>query len=139
MGVMGRFGDELRRERERLGVTLDAIADATKVTIRHLRAVEEENFNQLPGGVFNKGIVRSYTGFLGLDEQQWLDRFMSAYQESGLVRSDDAGWTIFAENISNARVAARPETHLRWVGVLAMVLLLVTAGWFAWTYIQHYM
>ena len=57
------------------GVELEAIAERTRVSIRHLRALEDERSSDLPGGVFNKGILRSYCEFVGLEEQEWLNRF----------------------------------------------------------------
>ena len=67
---MGSFGDRLRREREMRGVTLDEISASTKIARRHLEALESENFDTLPGGIFNRGFVRSYARFLGIDEEQ---------------------------------------------------------------------
>jgi len=67
---MGVFGDRLRREREMRGITLDEITESTKIARRHLEALEGEHFDQLPGGVFNKGFVRAYARFLGIDEDQ---------------------------------------------------------------------
>ena len=78
---MGKFGDKLRREREMRGVTLDEIAEATKIGTRSLRALEEERFDQLPGGIFNKGFVRSYARFLGLDEEQAVSDYITAQSE----------------------------------------------------------
>jgi cytoskeleton protein RodZ len=66
----GGFGDRLRREREMRGITLDEITESTKIARRHLNALEKERFDQLPGGVFNKGFVKAYARFLGLDEDQ---------------------------------------------------------------------
>lgn len=66
----GGFGDRLRREREMRGITLDEITESTKIARRHLEALEKEQFDQLPGGVFNKGFVKAYARFLGLDEDQ---------------------------------------------------------------------
>ncbi len=72
---MAEFGKDLRRERETRGVALEAIAQGTKVSVRHLRALEEESFRDLPGGVFNKGILRAFVKFLELDEPDWVERF----------------------------------------------------------------
>ena len=72
------FGRELQRERERRGISLDAVADGTKVAPRYLRALESDDVGNLPGGIFNKGFVRSYCRFLGLNEEEWLQRFAGA-------------------------------------------------------------
>jgi cytoskeleton protein RodZ len=67
---MGAFGEKLRREREMRGVTLDEISESTKISRRHLESLEKEDFDSLPGGIFNRGFVRAYARFLGLDEEQ---------------------------------------------------------------------
>src|SRR5260370_14529442 len=66
--AMSAFGERLRREREMRGITLDEISESTKISRRHLESLEREDFDSLPGGIFNKGFVRSYARFLGLDE-----------------------------------------------------------------------
>ncbi len=138
---MGEFGKELRRERESRGIALDVITDATKISTRHLSALEAERFEQLPGGVFNKGIVRGYARAVGLDEDAWVKRFMSAYQESGQLKDDDASWIEFAENVSKNRVheGQRPDLRLRWAGVAVLLTLLAALGWFVWRYVSQRM
>ncbi len=79
--AMGAFGDRLRREREMRGITLDEITESTKIARRHLEALENEHFEQLPGGVFNKGFVRAYARFLGIDEDQAVADYSAASHE----------------------------------------------------------
>ena len=55
---MGKFGDKFRKERERREIKLEDVSNSTKIGSRMLRAIEEERFDQLPGGVFNKGFIR---------------------------------------------------------------------------------
>ena len=78
---MGAFGDRLRREREMRGITLDEITESTKISRRHLEALENERFDQLPGGVFAKGFVRAYAHFLGIDEDQAVADYSAASNE----------------------------------------------------------
>jgi len=78
---MGAFGDRLRREREMRGITLNEITESTKISRRHLEALESEHFEQLPGGVFNKGFVRAYARFLGIDEDQAVADYSAASNE----------------------------------------------------------
>jgi cytoskeleton protein RodZ len=79
--AMGAFGDRLRREREMRGITLDEITESTKIARRHLEALEGEHFDQLPGSVFNKGFVRAYARFLGIDEDQAVADYTAASHE----------------------------------------------------------
>ncbi len=77
---MGAFGEKLRKQRERQGITLDDISSTTKISTRMLRALEDEHFDQLPGGVFNKGFVRAYARQIGLDEQEAVADYLAATQ-----------------------------------------------------------
>ncbi len=63
------------------GITLEEIAESTKIGTRSLRALEEEDFDKLPGGIFNKGFVRAYAKYLGIDEEQAVTDFMTAFGE----------------------------------------------------------
>src|SRR5260370_22639515 len=79
--AMSAFGERLRREREMRGITLDEIWESTKISRRHLESLEREDFDSLPGGIFNKGFVRSYARFLGLDEDQAVADYSAANNE----------------------------------------------------------
>jgi cytoskeletal protein RodZ len=122
---MGNFGEDLRTERLSRGVSLEEITAVTKISQRHLVALEQERFRLLPGGILSKGIVRGYTGALGLDQNLWTERFLQA---SGQSMDDDRGWAAFASNVGKARIMRHDavENRLRWIG--AILLLLVVAG-----------
>jgi Helix-turn-helix domain/Domain of unknown function (DUF4115) len=79
---VGTFGEKLRKQREQRGLALDAISNTTKISTRMLRALEEEHFDQLPGGVFNKGFVRAYARQVGLDEEETISDYLAALRES---------------------------------------------------------
>ena len=79
---MGAFGEKLRTQREHRGITLEAIANTTKISTRMLKALEDEHFDQLPGGVFNKGFVRAYARLVGLNEQEAINDYLVALAES---------------------------------------------------------
>jgi hypothetical protein len=79
---VGAFGEKLRKQREHRGLTLDAISTTTKISTRMLGAIEDERFDQLPGGVFNKGFVRAYARQVGLDEEETIGDYLAALAES---------------------------------------------------------
>jgi cytoskeletal protein RodZ len=79
---LGAFGEKLRKQREQRGIALDAISNTTKISPRMLRALEDEHFDQLPGGVFNKGFVRAYARQVGLDEEEAVTDYLAALRES---------------------------------------------------------
>ena len=84
---MESFGARLKREREQRKITLDDISLATKIGTRFLlAALEEEHFDQLPGGIFNKGFVRSYARHLGLDENQTISDFVARQRRPACPR-----------------------------------------------------
>lgn len=78
---MASFGENLRREREMRSVSLEEISAATKISVRFLSAIEKEQFDKLPGGIFNRGFVRAYAGYLGLDEEKIAAEFALAAGE----------------------------------------------------------
>jgi cytoskeleton protein RodZ len=92
------FGQKLKLEREKRNITLEQISVSTKIGIRMLQALEEDKFNQLPGGIFNKGFVRAYSRFLGLDEDQTIADYLQA-----------SGDALPASNETAAREEGSPE------------------------------
>jgi cytoskeletal protein RodZ len=131
---MERFCDELRWERERRQVSIEKICEETKVSSRHLQALEAGEYGALPGGVFRKGIVRSYLAALGLDEAPWVERFEASLRESGAASGEATDWTEFAENVRRNRVGSESRTSLRWMGVAMMLGSLVALGWGVWEF-----
>jgi cytoskeletal protein RodZ len=126
---MGSFGEDLRMERTSRGIALEHITAVTKISQHHLVALEQEKFRQLPGGILNKGIVRGYANAIGVDQQDWTERFLKAYSASGLV-VEDQNWTAFASNVGRARIQRREATEfrIRWFGALLLLLAVAVAG-----------
>lgn len=77
---MPSFGENLRREREMRGVTLEEISAATKISLRFLKALEAEDFSGLPSGIFTRSFIRAYSKYLGLDEEPVLAEYQLAAQ-----------------------------------------------------------
>jgi cytoskeleton protein RodZ len=75
------FGDKIKKAREKRGISLEDVALNTKIGTRFLRALEEEHFGQLPGGIFNRGFVRAYARCVGLDEDQTIADYLIASGE----------------------------------------------------------
>lgn len=133
---MGNFGEELRMERLARGIALEKITEVTKISQRHLVALEENQFRVLPGGILNKGIVRGYVSVLGLDEMDWIGRFQRAYAASADVLDDDRNWMEFAANVGRARVRPRDAAteRLKWAGALLLMIVVGLALFFAYRY-----
>jgi cytoskeletal protein RodZ len=90
----------------------------------------------LPGGILSKGIVRGYARSVGLDENTWVERFVSANRSDSPC--GDQNWAEFAENVSKTRAHTRGarELGMRWAGVAVLLLLLVGFGWAVWHYVS---
>jgi hypothetical protein len=134
---MGNFGEDLRMERLSRGIALEEITAVTKISQRHLVALEEERFGLLPGGILNKGIVRGYTGAIGLDQHDWTERYLTAYLASGQMTDEDRGWSTFAANVGKTRIQRHTavEFRLRWAGAIFLLLAIAVAAYFSLRYI----
>lgn len=74
-------GADLRDERERRNLTIEAIAEKTKIRPGHLQAIEEERFGDLPAAVFVRGFLREYARCLGLPTEEVARSYMRRYQD----------------------------------------------------------
>jgi cytoskeletal protein RodZ len=86
---MSSFGDEIRRERQLREISLREVAKATKINVRYLEALEGNHFEHLPGGVFNRGFVRAYAEFIGVDPEGMVNAYLleeKAQAEHGKTR-----------------------------------------------------
>jgi cytoskeleton protein RodZ len=77
---MTSIGETLRRERIKRNLDLNQISRETKISARLLEAIEAEQFDKLPGGVFAKSFVRQYARVLGLDEDELAAEMDRAFQ-----------------------------------------------------------
>jgi cytoskeletal protein RodZ len=133
---MGKFGEDLRMERISRGIALEDITAVTKISQRHLLALEQEHFRLLPGGILSKGIIRGYASAVGLDQGTWTERFMKACTSSGQDLDDDRNWAEFASNVGKSRILKREaaQMRLRWIGVAFLLLIVTVAAFFTLRY-----
>jgi cytoskeleton protein RodZ len=123
------FGAKLKREREKKGITLDDISLSTKIGTRLLRALEDEHFDQLPGGIFNKGFVRAYARHLGLDEDQTISDYLAASGDAPPAKTLEPQIADALE--ARAEDAPTGVAQIPW-GYLAIALLLIALGFAVW-------
>lgn len=112
---MAGFGENLRREREMRGISLQEISDTTKVSVRFLEALEEEDFSKLPGGIFIRSFIRAYANYLGLDEE----RVIAEYQLVAPTRGEENFSRLGVTGTTTSRHPRAPI--LPWI--VAVVLL----------------
>jgi helix-turn-helix protein len=88
---MANFGDTLKRERELREITLREISDATKINIRYLEALEQNRFESLPGGLFNKGFIRAYSTYIGVDGEAMVNCYLQEIAGRNVTGAPFAG------------------------------------------------
>ena len=82
-------GEYLKREREHRGVSLDDIFKATRVPLKHLEALEADNYDDMPHATFIKGYIKSYCKVLGVDETDAVLRY-EIYLKDKACSADNA-------------------------------------------------
>ncbi len=73
----------LASARERTGMTLEEIAQSTRIASHYLQAIEAEEFGKLPGGVYNTSYIRQYARAIGYNESALLDQYRARTGETG--------------------------------------------------------
>lgn len=118
---MSSFGEHLRRQRQMRGVSLDEIVAITKISRRHLQALEDEQFEQLPGGIFNRSYVRGYAKCVGIDEEE----AVAEYQQAAHETAPDT--KIIAHQHASLH-SDRPRERAGFPLVPVLILLVIAAG-----------
>ena len=84
------FGGRLRDARERRGVSLRQIANATKISVAVLEALERNDISKLPGGIFGRAFVRSYAIEVGLDPDATIQEFIAQFPNDSVTAGHPA-------------------------------------------------
>ncbi|GBC77495.1 Cytoskeleton protein RodZ [bacterium HR08] len=124
------LGQELRRRREAKGIELQDIANATRVAVRFLRAIEEDDFASLPGGLFTRSFIRTYARHVGMDEEEAIARY---YEQTGQTREDIPRYPF-------TTVAAERARSIFWTRVVVLLFVagvLAVGGYGGWHYWQR--
>jgi cytoskeleton protein RodZ len=94
-----RIGEVLRETRRRRETELAEVEAATRIRPRYLRAIEAEEWDALPGGVYTRGFIRTYASFLGLDGE----RLAEDYRET--VEGASREWPLVQDAVAPAKPA----------------------------------
>ncbi|HEX8281884.1 MAG TPA: helix-turn-helix domain-containing protein [Pyrinomonadaceae bacterium] len=89
-GAEGSLGEQLRRARTERGVGLREVSEQTRITMRHLEAIEADDYKALPGGIFNKSFVKSYARAVGFPEARALELYERTSRERGFQDEEPA-------------------------------------------------
>jgi cytoskeletal protein RodZ len=66
------LGEKLRQAREERGISVSEVAEQTRISPLYIKSIENDDYKPLPGGIFNKGFVRSYARYIGFNEDEAL-------------------------------------------------------------------
>ena len=127
----GSFGSKLRDARELRGMSLRQIANATKISVSVLEALERNDISRLPGGIFGRAFVRSYAVEVGLDPEETIRDFISQFPQDSVTAGHPTSQQVEDHDKieSDRRMAS---TFLRLIAVsipiVGVVLYFGTAG-----------
>jgi cytoskeletal protein RodZ len=120
------LGEMLKRKREERGVELTQIAEATRISVRFLRAIEENDFKSLPGGLFTRSFIRAYARYVGMDENAAVALY---YEQTG--EPEEKRYDLHTEVI---RARVRSSLWANVVILLAVLAVLAIGGFAGWHY-----
>lgn len=111
-------GERLKEERNRQQLTERQAADKLHLSLSYVRALEADNYEQLPEATFIKGYFRNYARLLGLPADEVTAAFEALQAEQAPVTAQDA----------QEKAPLLPQRQLVW-GIVALVLVVIVMGW----------
>jgi len=119
---MPEIGDQLRETRMRNRIDITEVEAATKIRAKYLRALENEEWDLLPGPTFVKTFLRTYADYLGLDARSLVEQYRARYE-----RPSAQELTPFGTNLGARRARPRRPVFAPWMAVIVGVLVLIGA------------
>ena len=130
------FGEYLRRERELRQITLQEVAEGTKIAIHMLKAMEADQWEKLPAELFIKGFVKSYAEFIGLVPEEVLLRYQQAKAEEGIGNTSAQQGPVPDQLISSKSSYSKGSPSKFWWLALLLLAGLGAAGYYYWFYMK---
>src|SRR5919109_3458956 len=119
-GTSDGVGELLRRERELRHISLDDVAERTKINRRYLEAIEESRYDRLPGETFVRGFIRSYAKAVGLDA----DETMLVYNQARMA------WEALPPRVNRMPIEPQPGNARPLLWLLVTGLVIVSGAFF---------
>lgn len=127
---MFEIGNSLREARVRRNISLQQAEEDTKIRVKYIQAMENEDFDILPAGTYVKGFLRTYAEYLDLDYQILIDeyneRFGSGEHREHIIHQQRTNKAVGTE-----APRRRSQTNYLLVAIIAVVIIAVLAylGW----------
>src|SRR6476661_313176 len=118
------LGEKLRAAREERGVSISEVAEQTRISPLYIESIENDDYRNLPGGIFNKGFVKSFAKYVGVNEQE-------ALMDYGQLIAAKEGETPDEGRTYRPEVLTDDHSHsssVPTVIVAVIILALMTAG-----------
>ena len=117
------LGEKLRQAREERGISISEVAEQTRISALYLESIENDNYKPLPGGIFNKGFVKTYAKYVGVDENEALSDYarLAAAEES--AKEPIGGYRPEVLTDDSSRSSNLPTVILA-----VLILAVMTAG-----------
>lgn len=116
------LGEKLRQAREARGASISEVAEQTRISALYLECIENDDYRTLPGGIFNKGFVKSFAKFVGVDENEALQDYASLIATQGTQIVDEPK-TYRPEVLTDERNSATSLSTV--IGAFVIVGLIV--------------
>lgn len=129
------LGEKLRQAREERGISISEVAEQTRISSLYLKSIEDDNYKPLPGGIFNKGFVKAYAKYVGIDENEALQDYARLLAQND--ETSDTGPPKYRPEVltDEARSASSLVPTIIFAGI---ILALMTGGiLFVVSYIQN--
>lgn len=125
----------MRQAREERGISIGEVAEQTRISSLYLKSIEDDNYKPLPGGIFNKGFVKAYAKYVGMDEQEALQDYARLVAQAEET-VDDPHPRYRPEVLTDDRAAA--SSLVPTIVFAGIILALMTGGiLFVVNYIQN--
>ncbi len=126
------LGEKLRQAREERGISISEVAEQTRISSLYLKSIEDDNYKPLPGGIFNKGFIKSYAKYVGIDENEALQDYARLVAEN-----EAAGEDPHPKYRPEVLTDDRSSSMLPTIIIAGIILALMTGGiLFVVSYIQ---
>jgi cytoskeletal protein RodZ len=135
---MASLGDTLRQARKSRRVAIRDVARETRIDTRYLAALEKNELTKLPGGAFDRGFVRTYADFLGLDPDElarMYDQELEKQRVSGKI--PEPGDLLEKIRSSVGHRSLPSSTAGRWWLVLGIGAVVAALGAGAWLWVEE--
>ena len=131
---MTDIGNSLREARIRRSLSIKDVEDATKIRSKYLEALEEDDFEVLPGSTYVKAFLRTYATFLKLDADALVEDYRGSYERRGeepiAVRSDFSRERRSPTSIERKRKRSRQKQRGYALVAAVAVVIVVLLAWF---------